>query len=88
MEDIAQTRRVIQRLVTRFPEYATEIRRAALGDHTFRDMCDDLAIALETLSRFEVHSDADTRPEIPEYKVLISELEAEITAHLATLVDR
>lgn len=83
MEDIGQTRQVIQRLVSRFPDHASEIRRAALGDHTFRDMCDDLAIALGTLARFEAQSDAETCPEIAEYKVLIQELEAEISAHLA-----
>ena len=83
MQDIGQTRRVIQRLVARFPGHASEIRRAALGDETFRDMCDDLAIALETLSRFEARPDAATCPEIPEYKNLIIELEDEISAHLA-----
>jgi hypothetical protein len=83
MEHIGQTKGVIQRLVARFPDHAANIRHAALGDDTFRDMCDDLAIALETLSRFEARSDAEACPEISEYKILILELEAEITAHLA-----
>ncbi len=80
---MGQTRQVIQRLASRFPDHAAEIRHSALSDPTFRDICDDLAIALETLSRFEAQSDAATRPEIPEYKALILELEAEISDQLA-----
>lgn len=80
IEQTGQTRRAIERLVTRFPDKALEIRRAALGDHNFRDVCDDLAIALETLARFETRADAGSCPEIPEYKALIVELEAEIGA--------
>ncbi|MCA3575086.1 MAG: hypothetical protein IOC86_14310 [Aestuariivirga sp.] len=80
IEQTGQTRRVIERLVTRYPDKAQEIRQAALGDHTFRDVCDDLAIALETLARFEARTDASSCPEIPEYKAIILELEAEIGA--------
>lgn len=80
IEQISQTRRVIERLVTRFPNMALEIRQAALGDHNFRDVCDDLAIALETLAQFEARTDAGSCQEIPEYKALILELEAEIGA--------
>lgn len=85
---MGQTRQVIQRLVARFPDHAPGIRHSALSDPTFRDICDDLAIALETLSYFEARSDAETCPEIPEYKTLILELEAEISAHVATLGNR
>jgi hypothetical protein len=73
---------VIQRLVKRLPDHASEIRRAVGGD-TFRDMCDGLAIALETLLRVEARASAETCLEIPEYKVLIVELEDEISAYLA-----
>jgi hypothetical protein len=83
MDGTGQTRQVIQRLVARFPDRAPEIRHSALSDPTFRDICDDLAIALETLSRFEARSDADMCPEIPEYKTLILELETEISSYLA-----
>ena len=85
---MGQTRQMIQRLVARFPDYAPEIRHSALSDPTFRDICDDLAIALETLSQFEARSDADTCPEIPEYKTLILELEAEVRSHLVRLERR
>jgi hypothetical protein len=83
MEGKGQTWQVIQRLVARFPERAPEIRHSALSDPTFRDICDDLAIAIETLSSFEARSDAETCPEIPEYKTLIVELEAEVISYLA-----
>ncbi len=46
-------------------------------------MCDGLAIALETLLRVEARASAETCLEIPEYKVLIVELEDEISAYLA-----
>lgn len=80
IEQTGQTRRVIERLVTRYPDKALEIRQAAVGDHTFRDVCEDLATALETLAQFEARIDAGSCPEIPEYKALILELEAEIGA--------
>jgi hypothetical protein len=84
-EEMGQTRQVIERLVIRFPDHASEIRHSALSDPTFRDICDDLGIALETLSRFEARSDAAKCPEIPEYKALILELEAEISDQLAKI---
>ena len=88
MEDTGQTRRVIQRLVARFPDKAQEIRRAAVGDHNFRDVCEDLAIALSTLARFEARPDAVNCLEIPEYKALILELEDEISVCLDRLEGR
>lgn len=85
---MAQTRQVIERLITRFPDRAPEIRNSALSDPTFRDICDDLAIAVETLSSFEARLDAATCPEISEYKTLVSELEVEAGTYLTRLESR
>ena len=44
------------------------------------------ALALESLSAFEARPDSADRPEIPEYRRLISDLEAEVTARLDTTI--
>jgi hypothetical protein len=73
-----------RRLLARFPGREDAIRRAALGDRTFRELCDDLLLAITALERFERRPDAAQRIEIPEYRRIIAELEAELTDYLAT----
>lgn len=74
----------LQSVMVRFPDRSDLIRVLALRDRTFRGLCDDLALAIEELRRFEARPDAQERNEIPEYRAIISELEAEVAAYLST----
>jgi hypothetical protein len=74
--DLAQTR--LARAVARFPEHAIALRRLVLADPEFRGLCEDYALAQESLARFEARPDAAERPEVPDYRRLIAELEREI----------
>lgn len=67
----------------RFPDSRATVLALSLSNPSFRALCEDLALALQTLARFEARPDADLRPEIPEYRAIIRELEDEIQAHLA-----
>ncbi len=66
----------------RFPDDAVLIRRLVLKDGTFRSICDDYGLARTTLAKFEKLPDAANRPEVPDYQVLIAELEKEIADYL------
>lgn len=61
-----------------FPEKSVAARELFLRDEVFRGLCEDYALARDTLVRFEAMPDADQRPEVPDYRSLISELEKEI----------
>jgi hypothetical protein len=76
-------RPAFQALLDRFPGRSQAICRAALRDQGFRALCDDLLLAIAALERFEQRPDAALRPEIPDYRILIAEMEAELLAHLA-----
>ena len=78
--DIAQTG--LARAVTRFPEAAAALRRLALNDPEFREICEEYALAQRSLAGFEARPDASKRPEIVEYRTLIAELESEIDRFL------
>lgn len=73
----------LQSVMARFPGKSDLIRVLALRDQTFRGLCDDLALAIEELRRFEARPDAQEREEIPEYRAIIRELEAEVAAYLS-----
>lgn len=66
----------------RFPRFVPAIRRLFLKDHGFRSICEDYALAVESLARFEGLPDAEYRTEIPEYRSVIRELELEILSSL------
>jgi hypothetical protein len=70
----------LRRVVQRFIDKAETIRLLALRDRSFRELCEDLELALDALERFETRSDSAHREEIAEYCTLISELEAEVAA--------
>lgn len=74
--DIAQTG--LARAVARFPEAAAALRRLALTDPEFREICEEYALAQESLAGFEARADAAERPEIDDYRTVIAELESEI----------
>ncbi len=67
-------------VLERFPGRGLVIRENFLRDESFRELCEDYALACETLVRFEALPDADQRPEVPDYRSVISELEEEIAA--------
>ena len=70
-------------VLERFPQYRGAIRATFLADESFRSICEDYALARETLARFEALPDADRRPEIPDFRALIAELEIEIARLLS-----
>lgn len=62
----------------RFPEAAATLRRLGRFDADFREICEEYALAQQSLAGFEARSDAAERPEIGDYHTLIAELESEI----------
>ena len=79
-DDIAQTG--LDRAVARFPEAVAALRRLALTDPRFRELCEGYALAQQSLAGFEARSDAAERPEIGDYRTVIAELEGEIARFL------
>ena len=73
---------VLARVEERFPGKAALVRQRLLASAEFRSICEDYGAALDTLAYFRARPDADERPEIAEYEVLIGELEAELAALL------
>lgn len=61
-----------------FPEMASAIRRAYLADPGFRELCADYALARATLKGFERRADVASRPEVAEYRDIISCLKTDI----------
>jgi hypothetical protein len=78
--DIAQTG--LARAVARFPDAAATLRRLALTDPEFREICAEYALAQQSLAGFEARLDAAERPEIGDYRTVIAELEGEIQRFL------
>ena len=78
--DIAKTG--LAQATARFPEAAARLRRLALADPGFRDLCEDYGLARESLARFEARPDAAQRPEVTEYRSIVAELEGEIDRFL------
>ena len=74
--DIAQAG--LAQAVARFPEAAAALRRLALTDPEFREICEEYALAQRSLAGFEARLDAAERPEVGEYRTVIAELEGEI----------
>jgi hypothetical protein len=74
--DIAQAG--LAQAVARFPKAAATLRRLALTDPDFREICEEYALARASLAGFQARLDAAERPEIGEYRTVIAELETEI----------
>jgi hypothetical protein len=68
--------------VARFPAEAARLRRLALAQREFRELCEEYALARESLARFEARPDAAERSEVGEYRTVIAELEREIDRYL------
>jgi hypothetical protein len=78
--DIAQTG--LAQAVARFPEAAASLRRLALTDPGFREICEEYGLAQRSLAGFEARSDASERPEIGDSRAVIADLESEIARFL------
>ena len=74
--DIAQTG--LAHAVARYPEAEARLRRLAVTDPEFREICEEYALAQQSLARFQALPDAAERPEIGDYRTVIAELEGEI----------
>lgn len=88
MSKIKTRRPDLAQVLDLFPEKSVAARELFLRDEVFRGLCEDYALARETLVRFETMPDADQRPEVPDYRSVISELEKEIATALADPPDR
>lgn len=62
-----------------FPEHAALIRRLCLSDPSFRDLCEEYALARTCLIRFEELGDGAHDAEISDYRRVIRALEGEIS---------
>ena len=78
--EIAQTG--LARAVARFPDAEARLRTLALADPAFREVCEEYALAQQSLARFEARPDASERPEVGDYRTVIAELEGEIVRFL------
>lgn len=83
MTKAAINRQGLKQVLSLFPERSLAVRELFLRDESFRGLCEDYALARDTLARFEALPDADQRPEVIEYHSVISELAAEITGMLS-----
>nr|WP_294551169.1 hypothetical protein [uncultured Rhodopila sp.] len=83
MTDIPAVGLNLAHVIARFPENAPLIRRLVLADQAFRSVCEDYALARETLTRFEALPEAEKKPaEVADYVSVIAALEDEIAADL------
>lgn len=80
MSDSDTARSDLAHVLERFPTASILVRRLFLVDRDFRSVCEDYALAQNTLARFQTMPDAQQRPEIADYLSIIDELESEIAA--------
>jgi hypothetical protein len=78
MAGMTSRRADLAKVLDLFPEKSVAVRELFLRDEVFRGLCEDYALARDTLVRFQAMPDADHRPEVSDYRSLISELEKEI----------
>ena len=72
----------IAEVAIRFPAKAARLSGLAVRDPGFRELCEEYGLARASLARFEAMPDAAERPEVPDYRMVIAELEAEIGRYL------
>lgn len=75
--------RTVDHVVERFPDRVATVRRLYLKDERFRAACEDFALSVASLRRFEARPDSELRPEIDDYRRLLQELGDELAAYLA-----
>jgi len=74
----------MQRAINRFPERAQLIGRLAAHSETFRSLCEDHQLAVETLEELMTRCPTNDKT-ISEYHALVNELEADIETILQKL---
>jgi hypothetical protein len=72
----------VDHAIERFPASAAIVRRLYLSNEHFRSICQDLALSISELRRFEARNDAHLRPEVEDYRKLLGELELELREYL------
>jgi hypothetical protein len=65
-----------------FPGREREILGLSLRDPGFRSLCEDLGDAHTALAHFVALSSVHERPEVAEYRTVISELQSEVRAYV------
>jgi hypothetical protein len=65
-------------LITRFPEHELAIERLVRTNETFRAMCEDYAMGVEALRRWERATDPKRAVRIAELQDVLAELEDEM----------
>ena len=73
---------VVDHVIELFPASAAIVRRLYLSNEHFRATCQDLALSISSLRRFEARNDAHLRPEVEDYRKLLGELELELRRYL------
>jgi hypothetical protein len=74
--------RAVDHVSERFPDRIGSVRRLYLRDERFRAICEDLALSISSLRRFEKRPDAHMRPEVDDYRTVLRELEIELRDYL------
>ena len=65
-------------VLDRFPDRSKEILRLYDSIDDVRHICDDLAVAVETLERFKSQKERNRNNEITDFKEIIDKLQAEL----------
>jgi hypothetical protein len=65
-------------VLDRFPDRSKEILSLYDSVDDVRHICDDLAVAIETLERFKSQTDRNRNNEITDFKEIIDKLQAEL----------
>ncbi len=66
-----------------FPGKEGLVRRLLLMSPVFRSTCEEYRLARTGLATFEKLAAAGPRPEVPEYRMLVKELETELARMIA-----
>jgi len=69
---------LLRHVVDRYPARAALILRMATTDEEFRSLCEDYALAMNTLLRMEALDQKRIEHKIAEYRAIIDDLEREI----------
>lgn len=78
MQGTDSAKAAIAQIAARFPEDASRFPDLAVADPDFRELCEEYGLARASLAVFEARPDAADRPEVPDYRAVIAELESEI----------
>jgi hypothetical protein len=78
----ALTHSGLERVIERFPEFASALQERFHADQSLRDICSDYADTIEALQRWEASTAPHRAARIVEYRELAEGLELEIVAAL------